>query len=95
MCAGHLYHKRWLPECDVGDNGHCYHWSHDFLYHRRKHPHSQWRNSDRDHEKYFTPVTVGARVEKFFNALAYKSGMTDSVVTDFDADNEGTLATRK
>jgi RHS repeat-associated protein len=38
---------------------------------------------------YTGPVTVGRCNEVFFKALAYKSGMTDSIVTSFDADYSG------
>ena len=42
---------------------------------------------------YSGPVSVGAGTEKFFEALAYKSGLLDSVVTGDDADNHNpTLA---
>ena len=34
-------------------------------------------------------VSVVAGAEKFFSAIAYKSGMTDSTVTYYDANNQG------
>jgi RHS repeat-associated protein len=37
--------------------------------------------------KYTSPVGVNAGQHKYIKAIAYKSGMTDSVITDFDADN--------
>jgi RHS repeat-associated protein len=38
---------------------------------------------------YTGPVNVAVNAEKFFEAVAYKSGMTDSAFTEFDADNTG------
>lgn len=38
---------------------------------------------------YTGPVSVAKNADKFFEAVAYKSGMTDSVFTEFEADNQG------
>jgi RHS repeat-associated protein len=38
---------------------------------------------------YSGPVNVAIGAEKFFNAIAYKSGLGDSDMTDYDADNTG------
>jgi RHS repeat-associated protein len=38
---------------------------------------------------YSGPITVGKCNNMFFKALAYKSGMTDSIVTTYDADYSG------
>ena len=39
--------------------------------------------------RYTGPVTVGKCSEEFFKASAYKSGMTDAVITSYDADYTG------
>src|SRR6266404_1153866 len=39
--------------------------------------------------KYTGPVSVAVGTEKFFKAIAYKSGMIDSTPTTYDADNTG------
>jgi hypothetical protein len=36
---------------------------------------------------YSSPVTVGKGQDEFFEAIAYKSGMSDSNITEFEADN--------
>jgi len=39
--------------------------------------------------KYTGPVSVSVGTERFFKAIAYKSGMIDSTPTTYDADNTG------
>ena len=36
---------------------------------------------------YNGPVSVGKSQDEFFEAVAYKSGMSDSNITEFEADN--------
>jgi hypothetical protein len=41
---------------------------------------------------YIGPISVSANSEKYFEAIEYKAGMTDSVPEQFDADNRGGMS---